>query len=744
MLSSKDRRSKAIAVPFGGAGRRRAVTLSLWLGKFQQAFVTAVRLEVDRRRLFLWLPVIYGVGVIGYFQAESEPALLASALPAVALGLLAFRLRARFAPFALCLALSVLFAGFAVATLRTAQIAHPVLATPVMANIQGRVVTIDRTAYGARLVIDVLAMQSQPASEPLQRVRVTVRGKVALTSGDTVELRARLTPPSPPAVPGGFDFQREAYFQRLAAVGTGSDVKLVASSQPAGLAVTFEAMVDRARNQLTQRIIDVIGGSNGAIAAALVTGKRGEIAERDNDAWRAAGIFHIISISGLHMAMAAGLFFWFARISFALLPARVLAFNTKKCAALVAMAGVCAYYVMSGQDVAAERSVIMTLVMLGAILFDRPALAMRNLAISGLIVLSLRPESLLGPSFQMSFGAVAGLVAYGEFMRRRRELRAEKASGATYDSVVVRGIRIAGDFAATSLIAGLCTAPFQAFHFHRLNPYGLLGNSLAVPICSIIVMPAALLGVVLYPLGLDAPAWWLMGQGIAAISAFAQSISTIGGAIADVGRYPAVAMGIIALALAWFTIMTTRMIQIAAMPILIVGALLALTATRPNLILDASGQVAMLRGDDGKLVAVGQRRSAFSMQQWLSSDRDGRKPSDVSLTAGAHCDASGCAAKIGAERLAVVTLASAFVEDCERATIIVTALRAPAVCWETAEIYDRAYFERFGSTYVYGEGAKRRFETTRNGRENRPWIPVRRQSQPSASTVEAPEPDPDQ
>jgi competence protein ComEC len=681
-------------------------------------------LEADRRRLFLWLPAFYASGIVLYFMAESEPSWLASALPLGVTVALGWRGRARFGVLLIALAMSAALAGFLAATLRTLRIAAPVLRAPVSTTVTGFVESTERTSYGGRIILAVEHFEPALDQQP-ERVRLTFRGSGPPLSGDRVRLQARLTPPGAPSVPSGFDFQREAFFQRLGAVGTVSGpISLVKEEGPPSFRIRVIASIDAARNALTERIIAVIGGSTGAIAAALVTGKRGQIAESDNENWRGAGIYHIISISGLHMALAAGLFFWTARLLLAALPGFPHRHAAKKWAAVTAMIGTVAYDVFSGHEVATERSMIMTLVMLGAILFDRPALAMRNLAISGMIVMTLRPETVLGPSFQMSFGAVAGLVAYGEFMRRWREQRAI-ANSARDDRASVRMARLALDFAATSLIAGLATAPFQAFHFHRLNPYGLLGNAIAVPLCSAFVMPAALAGVVLYPFGLDAPAWLAMGYGIATISSVAEQVASLAGAIATVPRFSTAALVVMAIAMAGMTLMTTQIFHACAAAMALMGVLMAARSPRPVLILAPDGRHALVASSDG-LILLGRGRPTFSLQQWLPGEGDGRNPRDPSISALAQCDPLGCTARlIDGRSIALVLERTAFAEDCERAAVIVTPLRAPPSCTTTARVFDQNHFRNFGATYLYASQSPADFkaEYARNPRQKRPWIP---------------------
>ena len=202
------------------------------------------------------------------------------------------------------------------------------------------------------------------------------------------------------------------------------------------------------------------------------------------------------------MVLAAGVVFWIVRAVLAAVPFLALHAPIKKIAALFAMAGVTAYCVFSGWDIAAERALVMTLVMLGAILVDRPALSMRNLALAALIALAREPEGLLGPSFQMSFGAVAGLIACarhldGSVLRREADGRVARIL-ATIVTAVVGTL-------ATTLVAQIATAPFSTYHFQAVQPFGIVGNALTLPLVSLAVMPAAVLGILAYPFASTSP-----------------------------------------------------------------------------------------------------------------------------------------------------------------------------------------------------------------------------------------------
>jgi competence protein ComEC len=221
----------------------------------------------------------------------------------------------------------------------------------------------------------------------------------------------RLMPPPQPARPGGYDFARDAYFARIGAVG--SVLGTLQTLPPVEMDWRLRVMtaVDRLRLSLTDRIAHAIGGQSGAVAAALFTGKRGYISDQTNDVLRAAGIYHVVSISGLHMVLAAGMVFFLVRGFLVLLPGVPHRYPIKQWSAACAMIGATAYDIFAGSEVATERSLIMTLILFGAILVGRRALSMRNLVLSALVILMMEPESVLGPSFQMSFAAVAALIA---------------------------------------------------------------------------------------------------------------------------------------------------------------------------------------------------------------------------------------------------------------------------------------------------------------------------------------------
>jgi competence protein ComEC len=214
---------------------------------------------------------------------------------------------------------------------------------------------------------------------------------------------------------------------------------------------------------------------------------------------RNSGLFHILSISGLHMVIMAGTVLWLVRAGLALIPSIALHFPIKKWAAAAAMAAALFYLLLSGEWVPAVCSWIMMNIVLFAVILGRPALTMRNVAFAALLILVISPESLFDPSFEMSFAAVVGLVALVEVNGKREQDRAQDVS------LLWRGLRkiwaiIAGDV-VTTLVATTAVAPFAIYYFHRLSHYGVV--AIAMPLVSMLIMPFALLNLMAMTFGLE-------------------------------------------------------------------------------------------------------------------------------------------------------------------------------------------------------------------------------------------------
>ena len=618
-------------------------------------------------------------------------------------------------------------------SLRTARVAAPVLDRIRIVSLQGYVEEVDLRPVGARMVIAVVSADGLPREKAPRRVRVTTRKSPNVAAGDYVSLKARLLPPSHAALPGGYDFARDAFFAGVGAVGsTLGAIKVLPPPGEASLSQRFRAAIDQARNRLAIRVDRIIGGDEGAIAAAMVTGKRDFLSNDAKDLIREAGIFHIITISGVQMTLVAGIFFVVTRRLLALSPTLALQYPIKKWAAVVAMAGSLLYDVATGSRVGTERALVMTLIVLGAVVMDRRALTMRNLAFAVTAVIVLEPEAILGVSFQLSFAAVAALVAVME-----ARLAGMESDPDPY--LQQRGRAPPPDFSPISsmkplalLIATACatsaTASFMAYHFHDLSPYVLIGNPLTLSVIEFFAVPGALVGAALYPLGLDAPVWLYVGMGIKFILMCARFIAEAPGSTVHLRAFAPYALPFLALGVMSATIWRTWAFRASAIPFAVIGLIGATQGPRYDVIVPPSGEEAAVRDADGRLTIVGKRFNAFAAEQWLTADGDGRDPA-AARAADAPCDRLGCVAALPeGESLSIVFDRMAFDEDCARAEIIVSALTAPANCKAKFVLDDKALARLGAVGLTWSDEGGFALASDRAVLQDRPWSPAPREA----------------
>ena len=683
-------------------------------------------LDTERSRFFLWAPVFLGAGIAAYFALPREPNVLAAILPlfiVVIANLIV--MRGTFLSVALT-ALCLMGAGFIIAKLRVEHVRAPVLERPLRSvEVVGVVTRAEpRVPRGQRLTLDVEKLGSLTNNAMPVRVRIRTLNKDSkLVPGDRVRLKATLAPPAKPALPGGFDYARTAWFERLGGVGYTLSRPVVEGHVEPGDAYGYvQRWIDQFRASVGARISAVLPNEIGAIARALITGERGGISEETNDAFRASGLFHILSISGLHMVVMAGAVFYSVRFLLALFPVIALRFPIKKIAAFAGMLAAIAYMAISGGAFATVRATVMIVIMFTAVLFDRPALALRNVALSAFLILALYPESLFDAGFQMSFAAVTGLVAAYEIVRQRMARRGEPHP-------ILRVGLFFGGIVASTLIASAAVAPFAAFHFHQSQQYAVLANLIAIPICNIIVMPCALAALVLMPFGLE----WLplsaLGKGIEAMTWCAQTVGALPGAVGNIPAMPTVAFGLMVCGGLWLALWQTRW-RLLGLGFVASGLVLVPTLPRPDMLIAKGGELVALRLADGRLSALPARQSKFELQRWLEHDGDGREVDAAQKGEGFTCDATGCFARVKGVDVAVPRHASALIDDCARARVLVLAIPRPAWCAGPETVIDLFDVWRDAGYAVYvdarGENVPPavRVVSVASFRGERPWSVV--------------------
>jgi competence protein ComEC len=692
-----------------------------------QLFAAALgALEREQDRWFLWAPVMFGCGIALYFALTAEPPPIAAAALVVTAVLLRWRWReGSLAALAGGIALAAVL-GFGLAQWRTHFVAAPVIAAERgVHEVTGWLELVEpRDGPGQRLTIRVHAVEGLAPDMRPQRVRVrTLRENTTLTAGDAVTLRATLSPPSGPSLPRGHDFARQAWFLGIGGVGyTLSPPKPTTIDASPPWDLTALAAFNRLRQIIARRVTAVLPGETGAIAVALITGERGGITAATNAAYRDSGLIHILSISGLHMTIMAGAMFFTARFLLSLFPALVLRFDIRKWAAVAGALGALGYLLISGASPPAVRSFLMVLIMFMAILLDRPALALRNVALAALVMLVVWPESLIDVGFQMSFAAVVALIAGYEAWR---DYRAGNARAPPTGGLWRVPLLFATGIIASTLLASFSVAPFGIYHFHQSQQYAMLANLVAVPAVNIVVMPAALATLLAIPVGLEAGPLMVMGYGIDFMSRVAYWVAALPGAVIRVAAIPTLAFGLIVAGGAWLLLWRGRL-RIWGLAVIAAGLALTPFEPRPDLLVSRTGTLIAVRGADGRLAALAARSDLFDLGRWLERDGDGRSAASVADNKAAAsvftCDGSGCVAKAGGRLLAVSRHASTLRDDCGRADILVMRVARPANCAAATIAIDAEALRREGAHSLRFNGSRAEVATVTGVHGRRPWI----------------------
>jgi ComEC/Rec2-related protein len=577
----------------------------------------AATTELDRGVAFLLVPVFLAAGAVFYFTLATEPGFLQPAACAAAFGGAALLARSRPRLQLALIAAFLIALGVLCAKLETWRASTVTLGSEISTRVTGRVVAIDAMANGrTRLTLDVISTERPKLRYQPQRVRLSARSVPAgLTAGSTVSGYARLLPPSGPIRPDSYDFSFESYFEGIGASGYFMTDPKLEQAQLMSMSARAAASVAAVRDAIADRIRTTIGGPEGEIAAALMVGVRAGIPEGINESMRKTGIYHIISISGLHMALVAGTVMVLLRGAFALFPDFASRHPVKKYAAAAALFTTAAYLVVSGFVVAAERSFIMLAVMLLAVLFDRAALTMRNLAISAIAVIALSPHEVVGPSFQMSFAATAALVGAYAGWSDRRAVHGTPSAVRSWPGFLARRLLVAmAGLALTSIVAGGATTLYAMWHFQRVAPLSLLANLAVMPIVSMLVMPFAVLAAVFMPFGADGPFLYVMGRGLAAMIVISDWIAARS-PLDAVGLVSAHSVLLVTAALVIAT-MATTWLRLAAIPFALAGLLTIHQVQTPDVLVSEDGRLVATPIGGGELAVSRARPNAFTIDNW--------------------------------------------------------------------------------------------------------------------------------
>jgi competence protein ComEC len=628
-----------------------------------------------------WLAVALATGIAAWFALPGPGwwvAAMASGL-IVALGALALwrGVEARSNLTLACVGAGLLVAfGVALIWTRSELAGAPPIARPGSMVVTGAVLERIEQPADERVRL-VLATREQTGRAIKVRVNVPLESDdPALREGAVVRLKARLMPPAPPMLPGGYDFARAAWFEGYAATGSAQGTVHVlrpAASQP---------LLAPLQRRLSEHVRSQLGGSPGAIAAAFASGDRGSISAADEEALRDAGLTHMLSISGLHVsAVIAGAYF-LAITLLALWPWLTLRVRLPLAAAAVgALAGI-GYTLLTGAEVPTVRSCVGAVLVLGALALGREPLSLRMLAVGAAFVLLLWPESLAGPSFELSFAAVMAIIALHASAPVRAFLAPREEGWLT------RIGRHAATLLLTGLVIEIALMPIVLFHFHRAGIYGAFANVVAIPLVTFGSMPLIALALLLDLVGLGAPVWWLAGKSLELLLWIAHLAAAQPGAVR---LMPQMGWGTFALFIAgglWLALWRgkARLWGLAAAA-LAIGLLLATPA--PDLLIAGDGRNVGIATAEGRLLLLHDSRSEFTRDNFKELAGVEAEPVALAEWPGADCNADFCAVtlrragrdwRLLLSRSRYLVDAAVLAAACARADIVVSERWLPRTC----------------------------------------------------------------
>ncbi len=656
-----------------------------------------MQLEKERDQLPLWVPVALGCGIAAWYNLANSAWWLAFISMCGGIALLAVvagrNTRAGKALFWFTLLAAI---GCALIWLRSWSVAAPVLERPIVTTFNAEIERVEPVL--ARDMVRLTLRTSENSGLP-PRVRVNVpieKADADLQDGALIQLRARLMPPAMPALPGAYDFSERAWFQGLGATGQAlGEIRILRAADPV-------FALSRYRQQLSAHVQAQMAGAAGAIGATLATGDRGAIDDADAEAMRRSGLAHLLSISGLHVTAVVGAIYLLVLKSLALSPTLALRFRLPIVAAACAALAAVAYTLMTGAQVPTIRACVAALLVLVALMMGRSAITLRMVAAGALFVLIFWPESLVGPSFQLSFAAVTAIIALHEHQRIKALFMLRE------ESLIRRAGRFVFALFLTGLVVEIALMPIALYHFHKAGLYGALANIVAIPLTTFVIMPLEALALLLDSVGLGAPVWWFCEQALVSLIALAHFVSSRPGAVTMLPTMKVIAFALVLLGGLWLCLWRERWRYWGLVPLLLGGLVIA-TTRAPDLYITGDGRHVAIRNEQGELAMLRSRSGDFIRDMIRENAGIEGESQALEDWPNATCNGDSCLATVSAggrdwqilaTRSGHYIPALALVAACRRADIVVSERRLPDSCQPRWLKADRSLLSQVGGMTI--------------------------------------------
>lgn len=604
---------------------------------------------------------------------------------------------------------------------------------PRFGLVDGRVLEREERPGENRLRL-VLALRDAREGRAVKvRVNLTPeQDRDGLREGAIVRLRARLMPPAPPLVPGGYDFARSAWFSGLAATGSAlGDIAILRHPPEGG------AFVAKSQRALSHHVRAQLPGSAGTLAATLASGDRGAIPSEVEAAMRDSGLAHLLSISGVHVGAVMAFAYALVFRLLALWPWLALRWRLPIVAASgAALAGI-AYTLLTGAEVPTVRTCIGALLVLTALVLGREPLSIRLVAVAACAVLMLWPEALVGPSFQMSFAAVLAIVALHQSAPVRRFLAPREEGWAS------RAGRRAVMLLVTGLVIEIALMPVVLFHFHRAGVYGALANLVAIPLVTFVSMPLVAFALLADLVGAGKPFWWLAGQSLDALLLLADTVAAAPRAVTLVPQVGAGWVLLFAAGGLWLALWRGAARAWGLVPLLAASGAMA-ASQPPDILVTRDGRnfavAGAAAGRNGMIVMRAGRSDSYTQETLAELAAHGGTPLLLDRWDQARCSADFCSFALRRDdrtwrflvaRSRIPIEERALAAACAQSDIVIADRWLPRSCQPRWLKADRDFLDRNGGLALHL--SERRIVTVAQSQGDHGWWqprsnPVRRYS----------------
>lgn len=521
-----------------------------------------------------------------------------------------------------------------------------------------------------------------------------------LKIGDKIIFTALIEPNKKREIVGGFDYAANAEYKGIAAVGNvKGKVQIIEKSRSS----IFNNYFENLRKKIQIIILNDIPGDEGNVIAALLMGNQNLISDAAMNDIRYSGLAHLISISGLHLSLAAGIFFFSLRFLFSYSQYLMLNFNIKKIAAFFAIISSFIYLEIAGSPVPAERSFIAVFLVMLAIIFDKKANLLRSICFAAFVLILLNPKNIFSISFQLSFTAILVLAAFHEIWSQTLIKKGEKTKAQKLLLYFV-------EMTLISVVAQFFTTAFLIYHFGNIALYGFISNLIAIPLSSFATMPLGFLSFFLMPFGIEKIALIPMAETVKWILEIAHFVTNLDYAYFIVPQMPKIGLVISIFGGLIFCFSTNKLKPLGVF-IFSLSFLSLINARFPDLIIDGKSKTFAIYNKKNGLVFSQNVRSEKKRQTWMSKvdEKEFKTFDDYSdeslLKSGINCDEEKCSLKIKSKNILIILKRLEIDKICnEKFDIIVNQTRKydlPSCFDKSQKIIDNQNLLKNGVHFVY-------------------------------------------